>query len=188
MKITNQLLYDTFPDSLPIIKRNLRFYKNIQLNLNSIYSDVYSRAYIRGDAWFFSIMIEAFRSKEYEKHIVRLEVLKGFYEYNIEKEKQKKDPEYKPKYIKKPLDVERAKQFPIDEMHHFDKFKRNGNKIFVCCPFHGEKTGSLCIYTTTNTFYCFGCHASGDSIKFYALLHGYDTKSDFREVVCQLGG
>lgn len=38
----------------------------------------------------------------------------------------------------------------------------------ICCPFHGEKTPSLHIYKKTNTFHCFGCQKSGDSVKFVA--------------------
>ena len=37
------------------------------------------------------------------------------------------------------------------------------------CPFHQDKTPSLKIYTRTNTFYCFGCGATGDVIQFIEL-------------------
>lgn len=36
----------------------------------------------------------------------------------------------------------------------------------ICCPFHDEKTPSLHIYKKTNTFHCFGCQKSGDSVRF----------------------
>lgn len=36
----------------------------------------------------------------------------------------------------------------------------------VLCPFHGEKTPSLVLYEATDSFYCFGCGASGDHIEF----------------------
>jgi hypothetical protein len=41
-------------------------------------------------------------------------------------------------------------------------------KGFICCPFHNEKTASMKIYDTS--YYCFGCHASGDVIKFVQTL------------------
>lgn len=41
-------------------------------------------------------------------------------------------------------------------------------KGFICCPFHNEKTASTKIYDTS--YYCFGCHASGDVIKFVQTL------------------
>ena len=39
----------------------------------------------------------------------------------------------------------------------------------TCCPFHEEKTPSFTIYPTTNTFHCFGCGISGDTIEFIQL-------------------
>lgn len=39
----------------------------------------------------------------------------------------------------------------------------------ICCPFHQEKTPSMVIYPKTNTWYCFGCGATGDSIQFIEM-------------------
>ena len=39
---------------------------------------------------------------------------------------------------------------------------------FISCPFHSEKTASMKIYD--KSFYCFGCGAGGDVIKFVSLL------------------
>lgn len=39
----------------------------------------------------------------------------------------------------------------------------------TCCPFHSEKTPSFTIYPKTNTFHCFGCGISGDTIEFIQL-------------------
>jgi DNA primase catalytic core len=40
----------------------------------------------------------------------------------------------------------------------------------LVCPFHEDKSPSLKIYTKTNTFHCFGCGATGDSIQFIELF------------------
>ena len=44
--------------------------------------------------------------------------------------------------------------------------ERKGRYYWCRCPFHGEKTPSLCINDIDNMFYCYGCHVGGDVIKF----------------------
>ncbi|QNL97467.1 DNA primase [Treponema sp. Marseille-Q4132] len=44
--------------------------------------------------------------------------------------------------------------------------KRSGNDWWGCCPFHNEKTASFHVDGDKKFYYCFGCHASGDVIKF----------------------
>ena len=44
--------------------------------------------------------------------------------------------------------------------------KKKGSKYWACCPFHHEKTPSFAISPEDGFYYCFGCHESGDSIKF----------------------
>lgn len=39
----------------------------------------------------------------------------------------------------------------------------------TCCPFHKEKTPSFTVYPKTNSFHCFGCGVSGDTIEFIQL-------------------
>lgn len=40
---------------------------------------------------------------------------------------------------------------------------------FIKCPFHSDKTASCKIYE--NSFYCFGCSAGGDLIKFVQTIN-----------------
>lgn len=44
--------------------------------------------------------------------------------------------------------------------------ERKGRYYWCRCPFHGEKTPSLCINDIDNFFYCYGCHAGGNVIEF----------------------
>lgn len=44
--------------------------------------------------------------------------------------------------------------------------RRRGARHWACCPLHGEKTPSLCIYEA-GTWYCFGCHKGGDAVRLY---------------------
>src|ERR1039457_4312899 len=40
------------------------------------------------------------------------------------------------------------------------------------CPFHQEKTPSFSVHATKQFYYCFGCQAKGDVIKFVQELEG----------------
>lgn len=51
---------------------------------------------------------------------------------------------------------------------------------FLICPFHSEDTASLKLYE--NSFYCFGCHASGSIIDFVMQLYGLS----FRDALVKL--
>lgn len=70
-----------------------------------------------------------------------------------------------------PAMIEQARAVPLLTLHHFEKI-RSGNKRFTAlCPFHEEKTSSFHVFPT-NTYHCFGCKASGDSIEFVRKCQG----------------
>lgn len=46
------------------------------------------------------------------------------------------------------------------------QLERKGRYYWCRCPFHGEKTPSLCINDIDNFFYCYGCHVGGNIIHF----------------------
>lgn len=60
---------------------------------------------------------------------------------------------------------------------------RKGGKGFVgLCPFHQEKSPSFSVSPTKQMYYCFGCNAGGDAIKFLMEIG----KRSFSEVVLDL--
>lgn len=54
------------------------------------------------------------------------------------------------------------------------KLTRKGKNLVGLCPFHSEKTGSFFIYPQTQSFYCFGCGAGGDTISFLKRIENLD--------------
>jgi DNA primase len=58
----------------------------------------------------------------------------------------------------------------ITVFEHFDtqnqQLRNSGKAKLACCPFHGENHPSFAMYEETNTYHCFACGETGDSIKF----------------------
>jgi DNA primase len=50
---------------------------------------------------------------------------------------------------------------------------RSGRNFKALCPFHEERTPSFYIWTDSNSYYCFGCHAAGNSITYLMETEGY---------------
>ena len=46
------------------------------------------------------------------------------------------------------------------------QLKRSGSNLKGLCPFHTEKTPSFSVNPSRNIFTCFGCHKTGNAIKF----------------------
>lgn len=52
--------------------------------------------------------------------------------------------------------------------------ERKGRYYWCRCPFHGEKTASLCINDVDNFFYCYGCHTGGNVIEFVKRIESIE--------------
>ena len=52
------------------------------------------------------------------------------------------------------------------------------------CPLHNEKTASFTVYPDNNTFYCFGCGASGDIIHFVQRYFDIGFKEAIKRLDC----
>lgn len=80
-------------------------------------------------------------------------------------------------------DIARAKQHPIQDLYG-GKLRKQGTKLWGCCPFHTESTPSFVIDTKRNNWRCFGaCGTGGDSIAFYAKMHNLDVRKDFIKII-----
>lgn len=64
----------------------------------------------------------------------------------------------------------------------YTKLERRGNDWWGCCPFHNEKTASFHVDPDQRFYYCFGCHAGGDVIKFITEQE----KVSYPDAVCML--
>lgn len=55
----------------------------------------------------------------------------------------------------------------VSVVNDYTHMEKKGSAWWGCCPFHHEKTASFHIEEGKNLYYCFGCHAGGDIVKFY---------------------
>ncbi|PLZ91161.1 DNA primase [Fischerella muscicola CCMEE 5323] len=69
-----------------------------------------------------------------------------------------------------------------DVISEYVVLRRRGKDFVGLCPFHDEKTPSFTVSPTKQMYYCFGCQAGGNAIKFLMDLH----KHSFAEVVLDL--
>ncbi len=60
----------------------------------------------------------------------------------------------------------------IDLVSEHTKVERRGQRFVALCPFHKEKTPSLSLDPERKLYYCFGCGAGGDAIRFHMELTG----------------
>ena len=54
----------------------------------------------------------------------------------------------------------------VDVIGDYVLLKKSGANYKGLCPFHAEKTPSFTVSPTKGLFYCFGCHASGNAVRF----------------------
>ncbi|MEM1244748.1 MAG: DNA primase [Acidobacteriota bacterium] len=63
---------------------------------------------------------------------------------------------------------------PVDLVSQYTELTERGGRWVGLCPFHQEKTPSFSIDAEQGLYYCFGCGAGGDAIKFHQELTGDD--------------
>lgn len=64
-----------------------------------------------------------------------------------------------------------------DLIGSYVSLKRAGSNMHGLCPFHSERTPSFTVFSKSNSFYCFGCGAGGDSISFVMRAENLDYPS-----------
>ncbi len=70
----------------------------------------------------------------------------------------------------------------VDIVSEHVVLRKQGREFVGCCPFHDEKSPSFSVSPAKQFYYCFGCGAGGNSIKFLMELG----KHSFSDVVLEL--
>lgn len=79
-------------------------------------------------------------------------------------------------------DIERARQYPLENLIDEPLKTAGGHKKKCCCPFHPEKTPSFMVYTDQNSYHCYSCQRNGTAIDFVMEREGLS----FRDTVLKL--
>jgi DNA primase len=70
----------------------------------------------------------------------------------------------------------------VDVVSEYVVLRKRGKDFVGLCPFHDEKTPSFTVSQTKQMYFCFGCQAGGNAIKFLMELG----KRSFADVVLDL--
>lgn len=65
--------------------------------------------------------------------------------------------------------------------------KRRAGAFWGLCPFHTEKTGSFKVDPVRRFYYCFGCGASGDAVRWMIEQKGYKFADAVKALAADLG-
>ncbi len=75
----------------------------------------------------------------------------------------------------------------VDVVGRLVELKRGGANLMGLCPFHGEKSPSFSVSPSKQFYYCFGCGASGDAIRFLTEHLGLSFIEAVRDLAQQAG-
>lgn len=84
-----------------------------------------------------------------------------------------------------PEKITQALEYPVvDLVNRYTNVRRAGKHYIALCPFHNERSPSFVLYLETNSAYCFGCNAGGDTIELIRKLE----RLTFPEAINELTG
>jgi DNA primase len=75
----------------------------------------------------------------------------------------------------------------VDVVGRHVELKRGGANLMGLCPFHAEKSPSFSVSPQKQFYYCFGCGASGDAIRFLTEHNGMSFVEAVRDLAQQAG-
>ena len=75
----------------------------------------------------------------------------------------------------------------VELVDEFLPLKKTGTSYTACCPFHQEKSPSFNVIPHKQFFYCFGCGASGNVIKFLMQFLQIGFPEAIKELADKLG-
>lgn len=75
----------------------------------------------------------------------------------------------------------------VEVIGRYVSLQKRGRSYVGLCPFHSEKSPSFHVDESRRLFYCFGCQAGGDVIKFMTLIENQPFVEAVRELAERCG-
>jgi DNA primase len=75
----------------------------------------------------------------------------------------------------------------VDVIGRHVQLKKGGANLMGLCPFHGEKSPSFSVSPSKQFYYCFGCGASGDALRFITEHSGASFRDAVGDLAQQVG-
>lgn len=83
--------------------------------------------------------------------------------------------------------VDEANRDIVDVVRgYLPELKKAGKDWVACCPFHNEKSPSFSVSESKEFFYCYGCGASGDAVKFVMMHQGLSFRDAVKSILGEL--
>ena len=171
-RIPDKELLEMFPEAKTIIPEKIKDWEEIirreKEHIKNCLLFIYQQKTNEFSTWFFEEMTKVFLMPliiEANSHVLRLKRMQSINSPSGERFEHWQEK------------VELAREYPIKTIAESElDLTRAGKQYKTCCPFHTDKTPSFFIYPDSNSFYCFGCCESGDTLKLTMHLYGIDFK------------
>ena len=75
----------------------------------------------------------------------------------------------------------------VELVGRFVPLKKAGASFVGLCPFHGEKSPSFHVTPSKQFYYCYGCGASGDALRFLMEYQGMEFIEAIKELASEVG-
>lgn len=75
----------------------------------------------------------------------------------------------------------------VDIISGYVRLQKKGRDYFGLCPFHNEKSPSFSVSAEKQIYYCFGCGAGGNAIKFLMEYENYSFSEALEELAKRAG-
>jgi hypothetical protein len=82
------------------------------------------------------------------------------------------------------IDAQKVKEKTdiVSVIEGYTKLRKSGSRYYGVCPIHKDKHPSMAVYSSQQTWHCFGCGRCGDVFDFVQAVENVDFKEALRRL------